>query len=135
MKTSPTRIRFQRLALVVGLCLALSVVAAASAAANPVTPDGEPLRLSSFEAEVPTVTVASAIAHRHPVTPGSVAASPPTRDVPTTEPEASGSGSRWVDKPALVGALLAALTLIALFVSTGPRRGSAGTTRAERSRS
>jgi hypothetical protein len=111
----------RRLAVLIGLCLALALGSAAQVAAYPVTPEGEPLYL---ETGTPTSSMApEGILAQDGGAPQSSTA---TDAVPVTD--ITSSGTDW--SPAIsivVVAGLAALALLAAaFVLNGHRRRSAG---------
>ena len=114
----------RRLAVLTGLCLALTLVTAATVAAYPVMPDGEPVHL--YQARSASVAAVSASSSR---------AAQATQPSPTREPVSPaivassgiGSGSVIAVAVAVAVAGLAALALIAgSFALTNHRRRSAG---------
>jgi hypothetical protein len=110
----------RRLAVLTGLCLALTLVTAATVAAYPVMPDGEPVHL--YQARSPSVAAAS---------PSSSRAAQATQPSPTREqvsPTIVASSGISSGSVIAVAAGLAAIALIAgSFALTNHRRRPAGT--------
>jgi hypothetical protein len=111
----------RRLAVLIGLCLALALGSAAQVAAYPATPDGEPLYL-----ETGTPTSSMAPEGILPQEGGATQSSIATDAAPVTD--ITSSGTDWSTAISIVvDASLAGLALLAAaFVLNGHRRHSAG---------
>jgi hypothetical protein len=113
---------WRRLAVLTGLCLATALVSAATVAAYPVTPEGEPLYLQNGTPPSSVATVSGSVPR----------AAEATQQSPTPEPVSAtvfaSSGTEWGSVIAIAaGAGLVVLAAIAAaFVVTNHRRRSAG---------
>ena len=116
---SITKQAAQRLAVLVTLCATLALAAASTAAAYPLTPDGEPLHLKA--GATPSLAPDPVL---KPIDWGAGANSTPENVVPIAE--ISSSGTDWTATATTAIAALAVLAVAsAAFVLTAQRRGSA----------